>query len=208
MLALFLGWVAAVLAATVALPQVVRLIRARTSAGISLTAWRLTFAANLAWSMHGVHTGHLNVTLPNLVFASLSFTILFQLRRDRGLGWLATFLPSAVLALTAFGSDLALGPVAFAVAAGVPSILAQLMQFRELVVAPRIGGVSLPFLGLNVVNQILWFTWSLQVGELSVTPVLLGHRVDDGGQPDLGDPAPVPVRPGAARTDVGLTDRG
>ncbi len=77
--------------------------------------------------------------------------------------------PSVLLAVVTFGLDVWLGPIAFAVSAGLPSLLAQLMQLRELVVAPRITGVSLPFLALNVINQVCWFSWSLLAAELSVT---------------------------------------
>jgi uncharacterized protein with PQ loop repeat len=166
-----LGWVAAALAATVALPQVIKLVRNRTTAGISLTAWRLTLAANVAWTGHGVLVGHVNIWLPNLVFLVCSLVILSQLRRDRALTWATTFAPSLVLGLTTLGIDLLLGSLAFAVAAGLPSLIAQMLQFQELVVAPRISGVSLPFLAMNWVNQALWLSWALLVGEQSITMV-------------------------------------
>ena len=70
-----LGWVAAALAATVAIPQVIKLLRNRTTAGISLTAWRLTLAANVAWTGHGFVAGHANIWLPNLMFMVCSLII-------------------------------------------------------------------------------------------------------------------------------------
>jgi uncharacterized protein with PQ loop repeat len=166
-----LGWVAAALASIVALPQVVKLVRNRTTAGISLTAWRLTLAANVAWTAHGFSVGHANIWLPNLIFMLCSLTILNQLRRDRALSWTVTFGPSLVLGLTTLGIDLFYGPVAFAIAAGLPSVIAQIMQFQELVIAPRISGVSLPFLVLNTVNQAIWLGWGLLAGEQSITLV-------------------------------------
>jgi hypothetical protein len=87
------------------------------------------------------------------------------------LSWTATFAPSLVLGLTTLGLDLTYGPVVFAIAAGLPSVIAQTLQFQELVVAPRISGVSLPFLALNWVNQALWLSWALLVGEQSITMV-------------------------------------
>ena len=171
MLVVALGWVAAALASTVALPQVIKLLRNRTTAGLSLTAWRLTLAANLAWTGHGVVVGHANIWLPNLLFMVCSVIILNQLRRDRSLSWVVTFGPSLVLATVTLGLDVTAGPVAFAIAAGLPSAFAQLLQLQELVVAPRISGVSLPFLALNAVNPVLWLTWALIVGEQSITMV-------------------------------------
>lgn len=171
MLVVALGWAAAALAATVALPQVIKLLRDRITAGISLTAWRLTLAANVAWTGHGMVVGHANMWLPNLIFMVCSVIILNQLRRDRVLTWSATFAPSVVLGLTTLGLDVIYGPVVFAIAAGLPSVIAQMLQFQELVLAPRISGVSLPFLALNWVNQGLWLSWALLVGEQSITMV-------------------------------------
>lgn len=169
MLVVALGWFAAALASVVALPQVIKLFRSRTTAGISLTAWRLTFAANIAWMSHGFVVGYANIWLPNLIFLLCSLTILLQLRRERSLGWVVTFGPSVVLGLTTLSIDVLYGPVAFAIAAGLPSVIAQIMQFHELVLAPRISGVSLPFLALNTVNQAVWLTWALLAGEQSIT---------------------------------------
>lgn len=171
MLVVALGWAAAALASFVAVPQVVKLFRSRTTAGISLTAWRLTLAANVAWTGHGVVGGHANIWLPNLIFMLCSLIILNQLRRDRALAWSATFGPSAILGLTTLGIDVAYGPVAFAIAAGLPSVISQILQLQELVVAPRISGVSLPFLAMNTVNQALWLGWGLLAGEQSITLV-------------------------------------
>ena len=166
-----LGWIAAALASFVAIPQVVKLLRTRTTAGLSLTAWRLTLAANIAWMSHGVVVGHANIWLPNLIFMLCTLTILNQLRRDRALSWSVTFGPSLVLGLTTLSIDVLYGPVAFAIAAGLPSVTSQILQFHELVLAPRISAVSLPFLALNTVNQALWLGWGLLAGEQSITMV-------------------------------------
>lgn len=166
-----LGWAAALLASCVAVPQVVRLFRTGTTAGVSVIAWRLTLAANLSWTLHGFWTGHPNIWLPNLIFMSCSVLILIQLGRDRGLNWTLLFAPSVMLAMITFGLDVWLGPIAFAVAAGLPSVTSQLMQLHELLIAAKITGVSVPFLVLNALNQMLWFSWSLLAGEQSVTLV-------------------------------------
>ncbi|HYI56676.1 MAG TPA: PQ-loop domain-containing transporter [Microlunatus sp.] len=171
MLVVTLGWIAAALASFVAVPQVVKLLRTRTTAGLSLTAWRLTLAANIAWMSHGIVVGHANIWLPNLIFMLCSLTILNQLRRDRALSWSVTFGPSLVLGLTTLSVDVLYRPVAFAIAAGLPSVTSQILQFHELVLTPRISAVSLPFLALNTVNQALWLGWGLLAGEQSITMV-------------------------------------
>ena len=166
-----LGWAAALLASCVAIPQVLRLFRTRSTAGVSLIAWRLQLAANLAWAMHGVLTGHINIWLPNLIFGTCSVLILIQLGRDRSVSWVPLLGPSVLLALITFGLDFSIGPIAFAIAAGLPSVASQLMQLHELLIAPKITGVSVPFLALNVANQVLWLSWGLLAGEQSITLV-------------------------------------
>ena len=43
-----LGWLAVVISTTMGLPQLFRLVRTRNVEGVSLTAWRLILAMNLA----------------------------------------------------------------------------------------------------------------------------------------------------------------
>lgn len=166
-----LGWAAALLASCVALPQVIRLFRTRGTGGISVTAWRLTLAANIAWTMHGIQAGNATIIVPNALFMICSLLILSQIARDRSLPWPSVFLPSLGLAALTTTLDFTLGPIAFALAAGLPSVIGQLMQLHELVIAPKIGGLSMPFLLLNTLNQVLWLTWGVLSNEQSVTLV-------------------------------------
>lgn len=164
-----LGWAAAVFGASVALPQVVRLLRTRTSSGVSLIAWQLTLGANIAWTSHGFLTGHANVWVPNLIMFVCTITILSQIRRDRGIALPVLFGPGLLLGVATLGIDVTFGSIAFAVAAFLPSAFSQLAQLHDLVLAPNIRGISLPFLVMNVINQIFWFSWSVLAGEIAVT---------------------------------------
>lgn len=163
-----LGWVAAVSAATVALPQVVRLLRIKTTAGISPVAWQTMLGGNLAWGAHGVFTGHPNIWLPNLVFAACSTTILVQLGRDRSVSGLRLLVPAVLLSAVSFAIDLMAGPIAFAAASVLPAALAQLAQLQKLITAPDVRGVSMAFLAVSVTNQVLWVSWALLVDERAV----------------------------------------
>jgi uncharacterized protein with PQ loop repeat len=165
----YLGWAAAVFLAAVALPQVIKLLRTRTIAGISPSAWQIVLGANLAWTAHGLFTDHPNIWVPNLFFFACSATILTLLARHGGRSLPRLFLPGVTLASVAFALDVAAGPVVFAVAAVIPSATAQLAQLREMIIAPSIQGVSMPFLMMNVANQSLWVSWALLAHERSVT---------------------------------------
>ena len=164
-----LGWVAAVFLAAVALPQVIKLLRTGTIAGISPSAWQILLGVNVAWTAHGLFTDHPNIWVPNLIFLVCSATIPTQLARHRERSVPRMFLPGVTLGSVAFALDVAAGPVVFGVAAVLPSATAQLAQLRELILAPSIQGLSLPFLTMNVANQSLWVSWALLTHEKSVT---------------------------------------
>lgn len=163
-----LGWVAAVLGASVALPQVIRLFQTRTTAGLPAPAWQATLGANIAWSSHGLLTGHANIWLPNLVYLTITTVILSRMIIERRLSILNTFAPGIALGALSTGLDIWAGPVVFALVALLPSTFTQLAQFRVLVISTNVRAVSMGFLALNVLNQVLWLSWGLLAGEVSI----------------------------------------
>ena len=167
-----LGWAAAAIGSLVALPQVVKLFQTGSAAGVSLTAWRATFGANIAWTVHGVLGGYANLWLPNLIFLCCSSLVLLRVRRDRRIGWGRLALPGLVQAAVTVALDVLVGPVAFAIAALLPSLLAQMAQLHALVLKPNVAGVSLGYMAMNVLNQLAWVSWAALEGESSV--ILVG----------------------------------
>jgi uncharacterized protein with PQ loop repeat len=163
-----LGWAAAAFGSLVALPQVVKLFQSGSAAGVSLTAWQATFGANLAWTAHGVLGGYANMWVPNILFACCSTLVLVRMQRDRRIGWGRLVLPGLAQAAVAIGLDLLAGPVAFAVATLLPALLAQVAQLHTLFLKPNLAGVSLGYMTMNVVNQLVWVTWAALAGESSV----------------------------------------
>ena len=166
-----LGWAAAAFGSLVALPQVVRLFQTGSAAGVSLTAWQASFGANIAWTVHGVLGGYANLWVPNVIFFCCSTLILLQMQRDRRLNWWWLLLPGLALGGATVALDLLAGPVAFAIAALLPALLAQVAQLHALFIKPNIGGVSLPYMAMNVLNQLIWVTWAAFAGESSVIMV-------------------------------------
>ncbi|HEV2929296.1 MAG TPA: hypothetical protein VGW74_11445 [Propionibacteriaceae bacterium] len=83
-------------------------------------------------------------------------------------------MPGLVLGVGTVALDLLAGPVAFAVSALLPALLAQVAQLHTLFIQPKIGGVSLGYMTMNVVNQLIWVTWAALAGESSV--ILVGTR--------------------------------
>jgi|SRR3954447_1450018 uncharacterized protein with PQ loop repeat len=169
-----LGWIGAVTVASVALPQVVRILRTSATTGISPLTWRLILGVNLAWMTHGVLTHHPNIVVANTLYALSTSTILILLWRHRGIRFWQLFVPGIVLALLVVAVDVFSGPIAFGVVAFIPAALSQLAQLRSLVLSPTTYGVSLWWLAYCVINQGIWFTWSVLAHEISVTIVATG----------------------------------
>lgn len=163
-----LGWAAAAFGSLVALPQVVKLFQTGSAAGVSLTAWQASFGANIAWTVHGVLGGYANLWLPNVVFGCCSALVLVRMQADRRIGWWRLLLPGLAQAAVAVALDLLAGPVAFAVAALLPALLAQVAQLHALFLKPNVAGVSLGYMTMNVVNQLIWVTWAAFEHESSV----------------------------------------
>jgi uncharacterized protein with PQ loop repeat len=170
-----LGWAAAAFGSLVALPQVVKLFQTGSAAGVSLAAWQATFGANLAWTVHGILGGYANLWVPNVLFACCSLLILVRMQLDRRIGWGRLVGPALVLGVATIALDLLAGPVAFAVAALLPSLLAQVAQLHALFLKPNLAGVSLGYMAMNVVNQLIWVTWAALEGESSV--ILVGSTL-------------------------------
>jgi uncharacterized protein with PQ loop repeat len=166
-----LGWAAAAIGSLVALPQVVKLFKSGGAAGVSLMMWQATFGANIAWTVHGLLGGYTNLWVPNAIFFCCTTLILLQIQRDRRLSWWKLLLPGLVLGVLTVALDLLAGPVAFAVAALLPALLAQVAQLHTLFIRPNVGGVSLGYMAMNVVNQLIWVTWAALAGESSVIMV-------------------------------------
>ena len=56
-------------------------------------------------------------------------------------------------------------------AALLPALLAQVAQLHALFLKPNVAGVSLGYMAMNVVNQLIWVTWAAFAGESSVIMV-------------------------------------
>ena len=169
MLVSVLGWTAAAVGASFMLPQVVRLLRTRSTAGVSTPAWQIMLGANLGWTTHGLLTGHTNLWVPNALLLVCTSTILTMIHRQSGTPWFQLLAPGVALSATMVTLNLTMGPVAFAVAAFLPSGTAQVLQLKELVHSVNLSGVSVGYLALSVCTQTLWLSWSLLAGEVSVT---------------------------------------
>ncbi|MCB0913624.1 MAG: hypothetical protein KDB60_18620 [Propionibacteriaceae bacterium] len=158
-----LGWLAALTATLLGVPQAVRLWRTRDTDGLSLVAWQFMLVLNLTWTSHGMLIGQLNMVLPNALAVTSTLPVLVLVSRDRGLQLWRVLLPPLAGTLLLIGVDLSLGSAVFGTISLVPAIGANAGQSVDLVRAPAVSGVSPVFLAWQLVNQSLWGTWALLV---------------------------------------------
>lgn len=158
-----LGWAGTVTAVVLGLPQLVRLARTRNVEGLSLPAWQAFLAVNLGWTAHGIAIGQ----APQVVASALSLLstapILYLMSRQLKRSFLLTLAPGLGLAALMVLIDQLFGSGAYGAVAIIPAVLANAGQSVALVRARHVDGVSVLFLILAVVNQMIWLAWALLV---------------------------------------------
>ncbi|HIT77086.1 MAG TPA: hypothetical protein IAA98_16020 [Candidatus Avipropionibacterium avicola] len=163
-----LGWLAAIVGCCISIPQLLRIVRTRNLSGISVTTWQLTLGINLAWTAHGVIADLTNMWLPNAILALWTLLILRTFHTVAGVDWFRLLGPGVGIGVLASAIDLTVGPVGFAIAAAVPSIVSLLTQLSSLVRSSDITGASPAFYVVNVTNQGIWLVWAVLTAEHAV----------------------------------------
>lgn len=158
-----LGWVGTVTAVILGLPQLVRLARTRDVEGLSLPAWQAFLAVNIGWTAHGIAIGQ----APQVVASALSLLstvpILHLMSTQLKRSFLRTLAPGLGLAAGMILVDQLFGSGAYGAVALIPAVLANAGQSVALVRDRHVGGVSVLFLILAVLNQVIWLTWAALV---------------------------------------------
>ena len=167
--AVILGWTAAAFGAAISLPQLIRLLRTRTSAGLSVLMWQLLLTAGIGWTHHGFLTAQANIIVPNAIMAISSVAVLRLIQRDRHIPHARVWVLPLVLAAILIGIDLFIGPLAYGIATSIPQVIGAGAQLVDVIRSIDIRGLSPIYLVLAVVVQLLWGSWSLLVKDSSVT---------------------------------------
>jgi uncharacterized protein with PQ loop repeat len=161
-----LGWAGTLTAIILGLPQLVRLARTRNVEGLSLPAWQAFLAVGVGWTAHGITIGQ----PPQIVASALSLAstvpILYLLSRQLGRNFLLTLVPGLALAAVMILVDQLFGSGAYGAVAIIPAVLANAGQSVALIRAEHVRGVSVWFLILAVLNQVLWLAWAILVADL------------------------------------------
>lgn len=167
-LALVVGWFAAGLSCFISAPQLVRILRAKTTAGVSLLAWQMALGGNLTWGLYGVIHGYANQWVPNILLVSVTLIILGLFRRHVGTSWPVLVLPGLLLAVTTTSLDHWVGPIAFSVAAFLPAAISLVSQLRTTAASEDVTGLSLGNQWIGLTNQSVWVVWGALVNNMQV----------------------------------------
>lgn len=159
------GWAGALTALSIGIPQAIRLLRTRNTAGLSVVAWQAMLTLNIGWLVHGFLINAPNMIVPNVVSVVVSTTVLLLLRQERQLNAWKLLAPIALCAGVMVVVDSTLGSTWFGVTAIMASLIANTGQGINLVREPAITGVAPGFLIIQLANQVVWLTWGLLVGD-------------------------------------------
>ena len=163
------GWLCAVGGTVLALPQFLRIMQSRSTAGVSLLAWQLWACIGTVWAVHGFVQHSLAMVIPNLFTAIFSGVILWLIYKDRRLTPIQLLTGPAVLILIGISLRLVFGPIAFSVFMLVPQAVAVLGQFFELVRCADLFGVSGGYFRASVAMQFLWLSYGILGHDVACT---------------------------------------
>lgn len=162
------GWVCAVVGGLFAIPQVLRLLRAHTSAGLSLVNWQLMLGSTVGWTLHGLDVHRMQIVLPNFVAAVCAVLIIRMIQKDRGGSLVTPWGLCLVVAVVPFGLGFWLGAGVFGVLNNIPQVIGAIAQLRDMWRSSDLAGVSFVYLLMTAVIQFMWMSWAAPVGEQAV----------------------------------------
>ncbi|HEU5081738.1 MAG TPA: PQ-loop repeat-containing protein [Acidimicrobiales bacterium] len=153
---------AVVLACTQPVPQIIRLVRTRSVAGVSGPTTWLGFAINVAWASYGIARGLLPVAVLSLAYVAGYIAVgalLVKGGNRRGVG-VALAAGAGLAALTAVGGWVALGTVlALAV---LPQFLPQVV---EAWTADDLTGLAPGTYVVGALDGVVWGGFGLLVAD-------------------------------------------
>lgn len=161
----FLGSIATVLGLVRAVPQLVRLLRAREAYGVSLDSAATAAIVSFGWAAYGILTQQIYVSVASgstgLIFAIIAFFALRFGRRIHELKvaplWLVVILLAGVFGVRGLGIIL---PVSV-LAANIPQLW---VAYKE----GNLADLSLGTWSLSITDGLIWFIYALIQQDVSI----------------------------------------
>ncbi len=172
------GYAGAALLTSMSLPQIARIMRDRSAAGVSLLTWCIFAASGSGWLAYGLIQQASAIIIVNITFVTTTVpVVMLLLRRQRE--WRAPAavgvpLVVTVGAIAAMAQLPAWVPSSVGVTCGILTTVPQLIESISLRRAGLVSEVSLATLGLLLAGQALWLSYGLARPDV---PVILTNAI-------------------------------
>ena len=161
----WLAYAGSVLMTAMSLPQIARILRDRSAAGVSLLTWIIFALSGASWFAYGLLVQAPGIIVGNIPFLSTTLpVVMLLLVRQRNWTWLlAIAAPLAaaatvVMVLLQLPSSVSGG---IGVACGLLTTVPQLIESLNRRRAGLPSEVSLATLGLLLTGQLLWLSYGI-----------------------------------------------
>lgn len=161
----WLAYAGSVLMTAMSLPQIARILRDRSVAGVSLLTWIIFALSGASWFAYGLLVQAPGIIVGNIPFLSTTLpVVMLLLVRQRNWSWLlAIAAPLAaaatvVMVLLQLPSSVSGG---IGVACGLLTTVPQLIESLNRRRAGLPSEVSLATLGLLLTGQLLWLSYGI-----------------------------------------------
>ena len=161
----WLAYAGSVLMTAMSLPQIARILRDRSTAGVSLLTWIIFALSGASWFAYGLLVQAPGIIVGNIPFLSTTLpVVMLLLVRQRNWSWLlAIAAPLAaaatvVMVLLQLPSSVSGG---IGVACGLLTTVPQLIESLNRRRAGLPSEVSLATLGLLLTGQLLWLSYGI-----------------------------------------------
>jgi MtN3 and saliva related transmembrane protein len=174
----WLAYAGSVLMTAMSLPQIARILRDRSAAGVSLLTWVIFVLSGTSWFAYGLLVQAPGIIVGNIPFLSTTLpVVMLLLVRQRDWSWpRAIVVPVVAAAVTLLlllqlpaGLSGAIG-----VACGLLTTAPQLLESLQRRRAGLPSEVSLATLGLLLTGQALWLSYGIFRPDV---PILLTNIV-------------------------------
>lgn len=163
------GWLVAIIGAGFSAPQLLRVVRAKSVAGLSLVAWQLAVGGSIAWVAHALITASANIAINALLIGVCNAAILALIKKQRRLGFFRVALLPVSLASILILIDLMLGSAGFGLTVMVPQSVSVMAMIYAIVAEHSLKGVSPGYLVFGTLIQSAWVGWAVVAGDVAVT---------------------------------------
>jgi uncharacterized protein with PQ loop repeat len=161
----WLAYAGSVLMTAMSLPQIARILRDRSAAGVSLLTWIIFALSGASWFAYGLLVQAPGIIVGNIPFLSTTLpVVMLLLVRQRNWSWLPAIAAPLV---TAAAVVIVLLQLPSAVSGGIGvacGLLTTVPQLIESLGRRRAGlpsEVSLATLGLLLTGQLLWLSYGI-----------------------------------------------